>query len=75
MHEALPRNEKGEKLYGNTPEERTACYKDLQAEVEKAKNPPKDPDSISYAYEEAQKMRKPKNLTPDEEKEKYGRVL
>eukprot|EP00756_Hemistasia_phaeocysticola_P055396 Hpha_TRINITY_DN31331_c0_g1::TRINITY_DN31331_c0_g1_i1::g.194524::m.194524/K19753/LRRC6; protein TilB len=68
-------NEKGEKLYGNTPEERVACFEDLRDAVDKAKNPPKEPGSISSAYEEAQKAWKPRRLTPEQEQAKWGRVL
>jgi len=68
-------NEKGEKLYGNTPEERVACFEELRDAVDKAKNPPREPGSISSAYEEAQKAWKPRKLTPQEEQAKWGRVL
>eukprot|EP00755_Sulcionema_specki_P023062 Sspe_Gene.77968::Locus_48753_Transcript_1_1_Confidence_1.000_Length_1054::g.77968::m.77968/K19753/LRRC6; protein TilB len=68
-------NEKGERLYGNSPEDRMACFKDTQAKIDAAKNPPKDPNSISAAWEEAEKIRKPQRLTPQQEIEKYGRVL
>eukprot|EP01062_Namystynia_karyoxenos_P006026 TRINITY_DN12107_c1_g1_i1.p1 TRINITY_DN12107_c1_g1~~TRINITY_DN12107_c1_g1_i1.p1 ORF type:complete len:453 (+),score=209.07 TRINITY_DN12107_c1_g1_i1:79-1359(+) len=68
-------NEKGERLYGNSPEERVACFQELRDNVEKAKNPKKDPGSISAAFEESEKLRKPRRLTPAEEQAKYGRVL
>eukprot|EP01059_Diplonema_ambulator_P007396 TRINITY_DN16869_c0_g1_i1.p1 TRINITY_DN16869_c0_g1~~TRINITY_DN16869_c0_g1_i1.p1 ORF type:complete len:421 (+),score=144.51 TRINITY_DN16869_c0_g1_i1:31-1263(+) len=68
-------NEKGERLYGNTPDEREACYKDMQEKIDKAKNPPKDPNSISAIWEENEKLTKPRKLTPEEEVQKYGRVL
>ena len=68
-------NEKGEKLYGNTPDDRDACYRDMAAKIHAAKNPPKDPTSMTSIWEENEKQYTPKRLTPEEEIEKYGRVL
>eukprot|EP01061_Rhynchopus_euleeides_P000058 TRINITY_DN1004_c0_g1_i1.p2 TRINITY_DN1004_c0_g1~~TRINITY_DN1004_c0_g1_i1.p2 ORF type:complete len:453 (+),score=158.18 TRINITY_DN1004_c0_g1_i1:94-1359(+) len=68
-------NEKGEKLYGNTPDDRDACYRDMQKKIDESKNPPKDPNSISAIWEENERASKPRKLSPAEEIEKYGRVL
>ena len=70
-----PVNDKGETLYGNTPDDREACFRDMQKKVDEAKNPPKDPDSISAIWDENERLHKPRRLTPEQEIEKYGRVL
>eukprot|EP01060_Flectonema_neradi_P029401 TRINITY_DN4060_c0_g2_i5.p1 TRINITY_DN4060_c0_g2~~TRINITY_DN4060_c0_g2_i5.p1 ORF type:complete len:412 (+),score=80.19 TRINITY_DN4060_c0_g2_i5:67-1302(+) len=68
-------NEEGEKLYGNTPDDREACYRDMQEKIDKAKNPPKDPNSISAIWEENERLHKPRKLTPEQEIERFGRIL
>ncbi|KAJ9467543.1 Protein tilB-like protein [Diplonema papillatum] len=77
-HGALPPptyNDEGERLYGNSPDDRQACYEDMQKKINEAKNPPKDPNSISAVWEETERMMNPKKLTPQQEIEKWGRVL
>ena len=68
-------NEEGEKLYGNTPDDREACYRDMQDKIDSAKNPPKDPNSISAIWEENERLSKPRKLTPEQEIERFGRIL
>eukprot|EP00762_Andalucia_godoyi_P006445 ANDGO_02901.mRNA.1 Protein tilB homolog len=74
---AVKYDEKGNRLYGNTPEERLAAYRDLQ----KTREPERSVDVsgigeaervVSDAAKSA-KMRGPSN--PEEQVEKYGRVL
>jgi len=64
-----PVDEKGEKLYGHTPEDRLAAYHDTQARLEEGKStearrfpPLADPAPAAP-------------LTPEQELEKYGRYL
>lgn len=66
-------NDKGERVYGHSAEERMQMLRETQREEEARKNPPKDPNSISAIHEELKK--KPVRLTPAEEMEKHGRVL
>lgn len=66
-------NTKGERLYGHSAEERLAMLREQQMEEEKKANVPPAPGSISAIHQELQ--RKPKRLTPEEEMEKYGRLL
>lgn len=66
-------NEKGERVYGHTPEERIQILREQQEEEEKRKNKPPEPGSISAIHAELNK-KEPK-LSPEEEMEKYGRYL
>jgi protein TilB len=66
-------NEKGERVYGHSPEERLQILRETQENERKNKNPPKQPGSISAVAEELNK--KPERLTVDEEIAKFGRVL
>eukprot|EP01012_Entosiphon_sulcatum_P010281 TRINITY_DN15980_c0_g1_i1.p1 TRINITY_DN15980_c0_g1~~TRINITY_DN15980_c0_g1_i1.p1 ORF type:complete len:377 (-),score=104.10 TRINITY_DN15980_c0_g1_i1:77-1207(-) len=62
-------NEKGEKLYGHSPEERLAAYQEMQETIKRnTEHPPSEFDKIKEAA-------KPVTLTPEEELAKYGRVL
>lgn len=68
-------NEKGDRVYGHTPEERIQILREEQEEKrikdEKAKK--KDPDSLAGIREEMD--RKQVRMTATEEMEKYGRLL
>ena len=68
-------NEKGDRVYGHTPEERLQILREEQEEKrikdEKAKK--KDPDSLAGIREEMDK--KQVRMTATEEMEKYGRLL
>lgn len=66
-------NEKGERVYGHTPEERIQILRENQEQEEQRKNRPPEPGSISAIHQELNK--KPVKLSPDEELEKYGRLL
>jgi protein TilB len=66
-------NEKGERVYGHSPEERIQMLRETQEEERKRKNPPVDPNSISAIHAELNK--KPVRLTAEEEIAKHGRVL
>eukprot|EP00759_Apiculatamorpha_spiralis_P014317 PhF_6_TR21019/c0_g1_i1/m.30213/K19753/LRRC6; protein TilB len=68
-------DEKGERLYGHTPEDRLAIYREQQERerLQKEKQDHKEPGSIAEAY--AKLNEKPKSLTVEEEIAKYGRVL
>ena len=66
-------NEKGDRVYGHTPEERIQILREEESERKKRANPPKDPNSISAIAEEIK--RKPQRLTVEEEMTKYGRIL
>lgn len=66
-------NEKGERVYGHTPEERIQILRETE-ETEKAKkSKPPEPGSISAIH--AELSQKPVKLTPEEEFAKYGRYL
>eukprot|EP00906_Rhabdomonas_costata_P036250 RCo050893 len=65
-----PVNEKGEPLYGHSPEERMACYRDMQAEIE-SRTAKKEPSELDKLMNPAPAP----TLSPAEELEKYGRVL
>lgn len=64
-----PVDEKGEKLYGHTPEDRMAAYHDMQETIEKGKT--KEVNRFDQIKDEM----KVKPLTPEEEMAKYGRYL
>ena len=68
-------NDKGDRVYGHTPEERMQILREEQEEKRKkdevAKK--KDPNSLSAIREELD--RKPSRMTAAEEMEKYGRLL
>jgi protein TilB len=66
-------NEKGERVYGHSAEERLQMLREQEEQEAAKKNPPKDPNSISAIAEEINK--KPKRLTIEEELEKYGRII
>lgn len=66
-------NEKGERVYGHTPEERIQILRENEEIEQKKKNQPPAPDSISAIHAELNK--KPEKLTPEQEFEKYGRYL
>lgn len=66
-------NEKGERVYGHSAEERILMHEETKREEEERNNRPKDPTSISAIHEELNK--KPKPMTVEEEIAKYGRVL
>uniref|UniRef100_A0A7S1QKX6 Dynein axonemal assembly factor 11-like CS domain-containing protein n=1 Tax=Neobodo designis TaxID=312471 RepID=A0A7S1QKX6_NEODS len=66
-------NEKGERVYGHTPEERLQILREQKEEEEKRKEKQKPAGSFSAMADELKA--KPKMLTPEEEIEKYGRVL
>lgn len=62
-------DEKGEALYGNTPEDRTAAYRDMQAQIDKSK------EKEVNKFDELTKQMKIKTPTAEEEIAKYGRTL
>eukprot|EP00667_Euglena_gracilis_P015445 EG_transcript_16069 len=64
-----PVDEKGEKLYSHTPEDRLAAYRDMQEEIEKGKTKEKS------RFDEIRDELKVAPLTPEEEMAKYGRYL
>eukprot|EP00668_Euglena_longa_P014460 GGOE01018450.1.p1 GENE.GGOE01018450.1~~GGOE01018450.1.p1 ORF type:complete len:385 (-),score=149.76 GGOE01018450.1:308-1462(-) len=64
-----PVDDKGEKLYSHTPEDRMAAYRDMQEEIEKGKCKEKS------RFDEIRDEMKVKPLTPEEEMAKYGRYL
>eukprot|EP00758_Cryptobia_borreli_P016891 Tbor_TRINITY_DN6147_c2_g2::TRINITY_DN6147_c2_g2_i1::g.22105::m.22105/K19753/LRRC6; protein TilB len=66
-------NEKGDRVYGHTPEERLQILRAEQEEKKKRENQPKAPNSIGAIHDEINK--KPIPMTVDEEMEKYGRLL
>jgi protein TilB len=66
-------NEKGERVYGHTPEERIQILRENEESEYQRKNRPPEPGSISAIHQELNK--KPVKLTPEEEIEKYGRLL
>ncbi|CAD2218611.1 U2 small nuclear ribonucleoprotein A' [Angomonas deanei] len=67
-------NEKGERVYGHSPEERLQMLRE-QEEMEKEKKKAQEPapGSISALHQELHK--KQPRLTPEQELEKYGRYL
>jgi protein TilB len=65
-------NEKGERVYGHSPEERIQMLRETEEEQRK-KNKPPEPGSISAIHQELNQ--KPRKLPPQEEFEKYGRYL
>jgi len=66
-------NEKGERVYGHSPEERIQMLRESEEDEKKRKNPPPAPGSISALHAELNE--KPKRLTAEEELAKYGRLL
>ncbi|CCW59715.1 unnamed protein product [Phytomonas sp. EM1] len=68
-------NDKGERVYGHTPEERLQMLREqenIEAERRRKQEEPV-PGSISALHKELNAKKKP--LTPEEEIEKYGRLL
>lgn len=66
-------NDKGERVYGHSAEERVQMLRETEEKEQQRKNPPKDPNSITALAESLNK--KPEKLTPEQEIEKYGRIL
>lgn len=69
-------DDKGERLYGHTPEERLQMLRDTEDERKRKEDEAKrmrDPNSISAIHEEMNRKATP--LTPEQELEKYGRIL
>ena len=67
-------NEQGERVYGHSAEERVQILRETQADEEKRKRDAAPaPNSLSAIRAEMEK--KPDVLTPEQELEKYGRIL
>ncbi|GET90512.1 hypothetical protein, conserved [Leishmania tarentolae] len=71
-------NDKGERVYGHTPEERLQMLREQQKMEQKKKeeeSTPK-PGSIAALHQELKRQQQPpKHLTSEEERAKYGRLL
>ena len=64
----------GNKVFGNTPEERLAMHRELSKTKETLENRAVDPSGLTEVERAGQGMKLPKR-TPEEEIAKYGRVL
>jgi protein TilB len=67
--------ENGEKLYGNDPESRKAAAEELQKKRERKGDQSVNASSIGEIDRIGQEASKRSNLTPQEEIEKYGKVM
>ncbi|KAH9598917.1 hypothetical protein LSM04_003805 [Trypanosoma melophagium] len=66
-------NEKGERLYSHTPEDRLQMLREKEEEEERKKK--KEPEAGSIGALHAEMNKKPQRLTVEEEIAKYGRLL
>lgn len=68
-------NEKGERVYGHTPEERLQMLREQQETEERARREREEPAPGSLSALHKELKQKPPRLTPEEELKKYGRLL
>ncbi len=67
-------NENGERLYGNDPESRKAAYAELNKKRDEAPKVQRDASKIGE-LEDINKFKKQNELTPEQQIEKFGRVM
>eukprot|EP00796_Vickermania_ingenoplastis_P002291 gene2292-1432_t len=68
-------NEKGERVYGHSAEERLQMLQEQKEEEARKKREAEEPIPGSIAAIHKELNQKPKPLTPEEERQKFGRLL